>query len=64
MKLIDRVGSRVRVNNTAQSWATGQRIPSWVRGQTYTVQQIRNNNNELLLSGIISWIRRSDVTLI
>ena len=59
-----RVGSRVRVNNTAQSWATGQRIPSWVRGQTYLVQQIRNNNNELLLSGVNSWIRRSDVTLI
>ena len=59
-----RVGSRVRVNNNAQSWATGQRIPSWVRGQTYTVQQMRNNNNELLLSNVISWIRRNDVTLV
>ena len=59
-----RVGSRVRVNNTAQNWSTGQRIPSWVRGQTYTVQQMRNNNTELLLSNVISWIRRSDVTLV
>ena len=59
-----RVGSRVRVNNNAQSWATGQSIPSWVRGQTYTVQQIRNNNTELLLSNVISWIRHNDVTLV
>jgi len=59
-----RVGSRVRVNNTAQRWATGQNIPNWVRGQTYTVQQIRNNNNELLLAGVISWINRNDVTLV
>jgi len=44
-----RVGSRVRVNANAQTWATGQSIPNWVRGQTYTVQQIRNNNQELLL---------------
>ena len=59
-----RVGARVRVNNTAQSWATGQTIPTWVRGQTYVVQQIRNNNNELLLAGVMSWIRRDDVTMI
>ena len=58
------VGSRVRVNHTARHWSTGQGIPSWVRGQVYTVQQIRNNNNELLLTGILSWIRRSDVTLV
>jgi len=58
------VGSRVRVNDNAQSWSTGQAIPMWVRGQTYRVQQIRNNHNELLLANIISWIRRSDVTLV
>ena len=59
-----RVGSRVRVNQTAQRWATGQNIPGWVRGQVYTVQQIRNNDNELLLTGVISWIHRNDVTLV
>lgn len=57
-----RVGSRVRVNSSARTWATGQMIPTWVRGQTYTVQQLRNN--ELLLAGVMSWIRRSDVTVI
>ena len=59
-----RVGSSVRVNQTAQSWATGQSLPAWVRGQTYTVKQIRNNHNELLLAGVMSWIRRGDVTLL
>ena len=59
-----RVGSRVRVNAGARTWSTGQAIPSWVRTQVYTVGQMRNNNNELLLNGILSWIRRSDVTLV
>ena len=58
------VGSRVRVNANAQTWATGQNIPTWVRGQSYTVQQLRNNNTEALLSGVISWININDVTLI
>ena len=59
-----RVGSRVRVNSTARTWATGQNIPSWVRGQTYTVQQLRNSNREALLAGILSWIRVADVTVL
>ena len=58
------VGSRVRVNANAQTWATGQTIPTWVRGQIYTVQQLRNNNRELLLSHVISWINANDVTVI
>ena len=59
-----RVGSRVRVNSSARTWATGQNIASHVRGQTYTVQQLRNNNNELLLAGVMSWIRVADVTVV
>jgi len=58
------VGSDVRVNNNAQTWATGQPIPAWVRGEVYRVQEMRNNNSELLLAGIISWIRHTDVTLV
>ena len=58
------VGSDVRVNDNAQTWATGQAIPAWVRGQVFRVQEMRNNNNELLLASVISWIRRSDVTLV
>jgi len=58
------VGSQVRVNQTAQTWATGQSIPSWVRGQVYTVSRLRDSDRELLLEGINSWIRVEDVTLV
>jgi len=58
------VGARVRVNNTANTWATGQQIPDWVRGQTYTVSQVNNANTQALLSGVNSWIRLQDVTLL
>ena len=58
------IGSQVRVNQTAHTWATGQIIPSWVRGQTYRVSQLRNFDSELLLEDINSWIRIEDVTLI
>ncbi|MCL1990003.1 MAG: N-acetylmuramoyl-L-alanine amidase [Defluviitaleaceae bacterium] len=58
-----RVGTRVRVNLNARTWATGETIPRFVQGQTYTVKQIRHNGNELLLSQVISWVRRQDVTV-
>jgi len=59
-----RVGSRVRVNQAARTWATGQAIPAFVRGQTYTVQQLRNSNREVLLAGVMSWIRATDITVV
>jgi len=58
------VGSQVRVNQTARTWATGQNISAWVLGQVFRVINLRNNNKELLLEGINSWIRTEDVTLV
>jgi len=58
------INSHVRVNNNAQKYVTGENIPSWVRGQVYTVHQLRNSNNEILLREIMSWIKRSDITLV
>jgi len=57
-----KVGSHVRVNETAHRWATGEIIPSWVHGQVYTVRQLRNSGQELLLQSINSWIKTRDVT--
>ena len=59
-----RVGSQVRINHNAQSWATGQSIPNWVKNQIHTVAQtrVRNNISEALLQGVKSWIRQSDIT--
>ena len=58
------VGSRVRINQTAHTWATGQNIPTWALGQTYIVNGVRNDNSELLLGYVNSWIRSYDVTLV
>ena len=60
----NRVGDRVRVNQGVGTWATGEGMPSWVHGRTYTVIEIRKRNNatELLLGNINSWIRKKDVT--
>jgi len=58
------VGSVVRINDTARTWATGQPIPSWVLGQTFTVRRLRNYDSELLLDYINSWIMVEDVTLV
>ena len=62
-KMIE-VGSQVRVHYSAYTWATGEAIPHWVKGQIYRVEQIRNKNSEVLLSSVRSWIRVSDVRLI
>lgn len=59
-----KVGGRVRVNQNASTWATGQSIPSWVKGQTYNVIQLRNSNKEALLADVMSWISVSDVTVL
>ena len=59
-----RIGSRVRVNQNAKKWATGENIAPFVLGQVYRVQQMRNNNKELLLSNVMSWIKRRDVTIV
>lgn len=55
-------GDTVKVNFSASKWATGQSIPSWVKGQSYKVQSV--SGNRLLLSGILSWINKSDAEIL
>ena len=55
-------GNQVKVKFSAGSWATGQGIPSWVKGRTYDVAQA--SGNRVLLAGINSWINKSDVEII
>lgn len=57
-----RAGDVVKVNLGATKWATGQGIPSWVRGKTYTVSAI--SGTRVLLGGIMSWANRSDVEIL
>lgn len=55
-------GNQVKVKFGANAWATGEAIPSWVKGRTYDVAQV--SGNRVLLSGINSWINKSDVEII
>lgn len=53
------VGDTVKVKKTAKTFATGQSIAAFVKGSTYKVLQ--RGSNRLLLDGIMSWVKTSDV---
>jgi LysM repeat protein len=55
-------GNQVKVKFSANAWATGQGIPSWVKGRTYSVAQV--SGNRVLLADINSWINKTDVEII
>lgn len=57
-----RTGFTVKVNFSARNWASGQAIPNWVKGKSYKVQQ--TSGDKVLLSGIMSWIKRKDVEIL
>lgn len=57
-----KAGYTVKVNFTASKWSNGIAIPSWVKGKSYKVQQV--SGNKVLLSGILSWINKSDVEIL
>jgi len=54
------VGDKVKVKSNASKYATGETIPTWVKGKTYTIQQIKSD--KVLLKEIYSWVRKSDVS--
>lgn len=56
------VGNQIKVKFGANAWATGEAIPDWVKGRTYSVAQV--SGNRVLLSGINSWINKADVEII
>ena len=55
-----KVGDRVTLSKSASKYATGQNIPSSVKGKTYTVQQV--GNGRVLLKEIVSWVFTKDVS--
>ena len=57
-----KVGNTVKVNFSSSKWASGESIPTWVKGKSYSVAQV--SGNKVLLSGIMSWINKSDVEII
>lgn len=57
-----KVGDTVKVNFSANQWATGETIPQWVKGESYKVQQV--DGNKILLADVLSWIDKSNVELL
>lgn len=57
-----KAGDKVKVNFSAVHWSTGERIPSWVKGQTYKIAKV--SGKKVLLSGINSWIAKSNVEIL
>ncbi|EON3043310.1 LysM peptidoglycan-binding domain-containing protein [Enterococcus hirae] len=57
-----KVGDTVKVNFSANQWATGETIPHWVKGESYKVQQV--DGNKILLADILSWIDKANVELL
>ena len=55
-------GYTVKVNYSAKRWASGQAIPSWVKGRMYPI--VQTSGDKVLLGGIMSWIKRSDVEIL
>lgn len=55
-------GYTVKVNYSAKRWASGQIIPNWVKGRMYPV--VQTDGDKVLLGGIMSWIKRSDVEIL
>ena len=55
-------GYTVKVNFSAKRWASGQAIPNWVKGRMYPV--VQTSGDKVLLGGIMSWIKRSDVEIL
>ncbi|HEY9746683.1 MAG TPA: SPOR domain-containing protein [Oculatellaceae cyanobacterium] len=57
-----KVGCKVKIKSTATKYSTGQVIPNWVKGNTYTVQKI--GNGRVLLKEIVSWVNTSDIEVV
>lgn len=49
-----KIGDRVKIKPSANKYATGQTIPSWVKNKTYTIKQIKSDR--VLLKEIVSWV--------
>lgn len=61
-----KVGSKVKIKQSASRYCTGQNIPNSVKGKTYTVQQIGTSKypNGVLLKEITSWVNKSDIEIL
>lgn len=55
-----KTGAKVTLKTSASTYATGQTIPTAIKGKKYTVMQTKGN--EILLKEIMSWVYSKDVS--
>jgi len=54
------VGSKIKI--VGNSYATGEKVPDWVKKNTYVVQQI--SGSKALIKDILSWVYLKDLVLV
>lgn len=57
-------GQRVTLKTSASRYCTGEKIPSSIKGKTYTIMQVGSGNTHpdgVLLQEIMSWVYKKDV---
>ena len=57
-----KVGDTVKVNFSADTWSTGETIPTYIKGHTYKVAGV--DGARFLLDGVNSWINKKDAEVI
>lgn len=57
--VILKVGSKVKIKNSASKYTTGQNIPSKYKNKSYTIMQVKSDR--VLLKEIMSWVFSKDV---
>ena len=57
-----KAGDKVVVSKSATHYATGQVISSFVKGNTYTIKEVKSDR--VLLQEITSWVKITDVSLL
>lgn len=54
-----KVGSKVKIKSSAKKYATGEKIPDWVKKKTHTIKKI--SGEKVLLKEIMSWVHKKDI---
>lgn len=57
--VVPKVGQTVTLKKTAKTFATGQSIAEHAKGKKYKILQVKTDR--VLLDGIMSWMKRSDI---
>jgi murein DD-endopeptidase MepM/ murein hydrolase activator NlpD len=55
-----KIGYKIQVKTTAATYATGEKLPAWVRGYKDEIINISKDGKNILLKALYSWVRMND----